>query len=387
MSYFIDSGYTSLNKKGEELCGDRVEFRSVGDGYLTAVLCDGMGSGVKANILATLSSKILCTMLSSGVPIKDCIETLIGSLPVCKVRNVAYATFSVCHINAEGKGELLEFDNPGAILLRGGDATDLNRTKSEICGKTVYTTELDLRPNDALVITSDGVEHAGIGMLLNFGWERDQIKDYLRRAVKPDMSARAISATLAGECNELYMHEPGDDTTVMGIKVREHAPTSVFVGPPIKKEDDAQYVKEFMALPGKKAVCGGTSSQIVARYLGKEVKTSFDFPDRDIPPIGFIDGIDLTTEGVITIRRVLELSERYLDPSDCEAKTFKKRDGATMLAKLLFEDSTDLQFFVGQSINEAHQGLPIETTMKLKLIDRLAENLRKMGKSVNVRYN
>ncbi len=386
MSYFIDSGYTSLNKKGEELCGDRVECTNSGD-YLTAVLCDGMGSGVKANILATLSSKILCTMLSQGIPIYDCIETLIASLPVCKVRNVAYATFSVCHINSEGKGELLEFDNPAAILIRDGEACDLPRKGEVVCGKTVYTTKLDLLPDDALVITSDGVEHAGIGMLLNFGWERPQIKDFLRRAVKKDMSARAISATLAGECSELYMHEPGDDTTVLGIKVRRHAPTSVFVGPPIDKADDAAYVRDFMALPGKKAVCGGTSSQIVARQLGTEVSTSCEFIDRDIPPIGYIKGIDLTTEGVITVRRVLELSERYLDPKDCAAKSFPKRDGASLLAKMLFEDSTDVNFFVGQSQNHAHDGLPIETTMKLKLIDKLAKNLRAMGKNVTVRYN
>ncbi len=386
MSYFIDSGYTSLNKKGEELCGDMVECAENGD-YLTAVLCDGMGSGVKANILATLSSKILCTMLSAGVPLKDCIETLIASLPVCKVRGVAYATFSVCHINSEGKGELLEFDNPGAILLRNGEALDLSREKSVILGKTVYSTLLDLTADDALVITSDGVEHAGIGMLLNFGWERPQIKDFLKRAVKRDMSARAISATLCGECNELYMHEPGDDTTVLGIKVRNHAPASVFVGPPVNKEDDAEYVGRFMALPGKKIVCGGTSSQVVARETGKEVRTSFDFPDRDIPPIGFIDGIDLTTEGVVTIRRVLELSEHYLDPSDCESKTFAGRDGASLLAKMLFEDSTDVNFFVGQAVNQAHTGLPIETTMKLKLIDRLAGNLKKMGKNVSVEYD
>lgn len=386
MSYFIERGYTSLNHVGEELCGDRVEYSQNGD-VLTAVLCDGMGSGVKANILATLSSKILCTMLSAGIPIKDCIETLIASLPVCKVRNVAYATFSVFLINNEGKGELIEFDNPAGILLRNGEVSDLERTKSVILGKNVYTTTLDLKPGDTVVVTSDGVEHAGIGMMMNFGWERPQIKDYLKRVVKPTMSARAISAALAGECNELYMNEPGDDTTVLGIRVREHAVTSVFVGPPIHKEDDARYVADFMALPGKKAVCGGTSSQIVARQLGKEVSTSCEFPDKNIPPIGFIDGINLTTEGVVTIRRVLELSENYLNPADCNAATLSKRDGATLLAKMLFEDSTDINFFVGQSQNHAHDGLPIETCMKLKLIDRLADNLKKMGKIVTVRYN
>lgn len=386
MSYFIERGYTSLNHVGEELCGDRVEYAVNGD-MLTAVLCDGMGSGVKANILATLSSKILCTMLSAGIPIKDCIETLIASLPVCKVRNVAYATFSVFLINNEGKGDLIEFDNPAAILIRNGEVSDLDREKSVILGKNVYTTKLNLQAGDAVIVTSDGVEHAGIGMMMNFGWERPQIKEYLKRVVKPTMSARAISAALAGECNELYMYEPGDDTTVLGIKVREHAVTSVFVGPPIHKEDDAQYVADFMAIKGKKIVCGGTSSQIVARQLGKEVSAGVDFPDKDIPPIGYIDGIDLTTEGVVTIRRVLELSENYLNPADCNAPTLNKRDGATLLAKMLFEDSTDIHFFVGQSQNHAHDGLPIETRMKLKLIDKLADNLKKMGKIVTVRYN
>ncbi|MDE6293982.1 MAG: serine/threonine-protein phosphatase, partial [Clostridiales bacterium] len=145
-----ERGYTSLNHVGEELCGDRVEYSQNGD-VLTAVLCDGMGSGVKANILATLSSKILCTMLSAGIPIKDCIETLIASLPVCKVRNVAYATFSVFLINNEGKGELIEFDNPAGILLRNGEVSDLERTKSVILGKNVYTTTLDLKPGDTVV--------------------------------------------------------------------------------------------------------------------------------------------------------------------------------------------------------------------------------------------
>lgn len=386
MSYFIDSGYTSLNKKGEELCGDNVEYTRNGD-YITAVLCDGMGSGVKANILATISSKILCTMLAAGVPLNDCIETLIASLPVCKVRGVAYATFSVCHINNEGRGKLLEFDNPAAILIRNGSALDLEREKRVICGRNVYITQLNLLPDDALVITSDGVEHAGIGMLMNFGWERPQIKDFLERAVEQDMSARAISAVLCGECNELYMNEPGDDTTVLCIKVREHAPTSVFVGPPVNKADDAEYVRQFMSLPGKKVVCGGTSSQIVARQLGKDVSTSFDFPDPTIPPIGYIDGIDLTTEGVVTVRRVLELSDKYLLPSDFSSKRFNKKDGASLLAQLLFEDSTDINFFVGQAVNNAHNGLPIETTMKLKLIDKLADNLKRMGKRVTVRYD
>ena len=134
-------------------------------------------------------------------------------------------------------------------------------------------------------------------------------------------------------------------------------------------------------------VCGGTSSQIVARHLHTQVRASFDFPDRDVPPIGFIEGIDLTTEGVLTLRRLLELSEKYISTSDLTPKTFAKKDGASLLADVLFEQATSVHFFVGQSINAAHQGLPIDITMKLKLVESLAANLKKMGKVVEVDYD
>lgn len=383
---FLESGYTSLNKAKEELCGDRVEATVKGR-YTTLVLADGLGSGVKANILSTLSSKILCTMVSENIPMRDCIETLIGSLPVCKVRGVAYSTFSVVHVNDEGVGTLFEFDNPQAIYIHGNKCTDLKREELTILGKKVYRSDLRMEENDVVVLMSDGAIHAGIGMILNFGWERKEIKEYLDRAVKPDMSARCVACLLASACNDLYLDKPGDDTTIAAIKARRPQPVSIMVGPPVDKEKDDFYVAKFMATEGKKVVCGGTSSQIVARYLGKELITKFDFPDKDVPPIGMIEGIDLTTEGVLTLRKLLGYSEKYLDVNDLTPKCFRKQDGASLLADMLFEQATEVTFFVGQSVNVAHQGLPIDTTMKLKLIERLSHNLKKMGKKVTVYYD
>ena len=155
MALCLESGYTSLNKKNEELCGDRVESIVSGD-YTTLVLADGLGSGVKANILSTLTSKILCTMVSSEVSIEDCIETIVQSLPVCKVRGVAYSTFSVIHMNSEGKGSLFEFDNPQAILLHDCVCRDLPREEMNILGKKVYRSPLDLTAGDIIVVMSDG---------------------------------------------------------------------------------------------------------------------------------------------------------------------------------------------------------------------------------------
>ncbi|MBQ1819015.1 MAG: hypothetical protein II120_02305, partial [Bacteroidales bacterium] len=228
--------------------------------------------------------------------------------------------------------------------------------------------------------------HAGIGMILNFGWERPQIMEHLDTNIKPGMSARAVACLLAAACNDLYADKPGDDTTVAAVRIRQRLDVNIMVGPPVDKEKDDYYIKNFLEGHSKKIVCGGTSSTIVARYLKTELKTSFDFPNKEVPPIGYIKGIDLTTEGVLTLRKLLQLSEKYVSIDDLTPKTFTKQDGASLLADFLFEKATHITFFVGQSVNVAHQGLPIDTTMKLKLVEKITENLRKMGKIVELNY-
>ncbi|HIU62474.1 MAG TPA: SpoIIE family protein phosphatase [Candidatus Caccalectryoclostridium excrementigallinarum] len=386
MSLDIEYGYTSLNKAGEELCGDNVQIYSDGENT-TVVLADGMGSGVKANILSMLTSKILCTMVANEISIEDCVETILETLPVCKVRGVAYATFTVVHIDKTGRGVMFEFDNPPAIYYHEGKSADFERTELTVLGKKVYKSDLALQEGDVIVFMSDGVIHAGIGMLLNFGWQRPEVKEFLERTVTPRMTAKAVACLLAGACNDLYMDKPGDDTTVAAIKLRKSLQVSIMVGAPVNKDMDDYCVEKLMSYEGKKAVCGGTTSQIVARHLGTKVDTVLDFVDKDIPPIGHIDGIDLTTEGVITLRRLLELAEKYNSTSDLSPKYYDKKDGASLLANLLFEQATKVNFLVGQSANIAHKGLPIDITMKLKLVEKLAENLRKMGKQVEIEYN
>ena len=352
---FIEYGYVSLNKFGEELCGDNVESVTV-DGYTTLVLADGLGSGVKANILSTLSSKILCTMVSNNIPIEDCIETMI------------------------------QFDNPQAVYYHEGHCVDFDRKPLDVLGKKVYHSEINLCDGDIVLVMSDGTIHAGIGRVLNFGWDRKDIMEHMDRNIRPEMSARCVAWLLAAACNDLYMDKPGDDTTVAALKMREALHVNLMVGPPVNKENDDYYVAKFMEGDSKKVVCGGTSSQIVARYLGKKVSTSLDFPDKEIPPIGHIDGIDLTTEGVITLRRLLELTEKYISPNDLTPKMFTKQDGASLLAQMLLENATHITFFVGQGVNKAHEGLPIDTTLKLKLIERLASSLKAIGKVVDIHY-
>jgi hypothetical protein len=382
----VEYGFTSLNHYGEELCGDNVEMTANGD-WTTLVLADGLGSGVKANILSTLTSKILCTMVSGGADIEDCVGTIIKTLPVCKERGVAYSTFSIIHVNNEGRGYLYEFDNPEAIWYHHGHTCDFPRTELNVFDKRVFVTELALDEGDMVFVMSDGTIHAGIGQMLNFGWQRKDIMEHLDHNIDAHMSARAAACLLASACNDLYLDRPGDDTTVAAIRMRQRTMVHVMVGPPVDKERDAEYVDRFMHDTDKRIVCGGTTSQVVARCIGRQLKTSFDFPDKDVPPIGFIDGIDLVTEGVITMRRLLALSDKYVSVKDLTPKTYAKKDGGSLLANIIFEEATHVVFFVGQNVNAAHQGLDIDITMKLKLVEHLADNLRKMGKQVTVNYD
>ena len=384
MGLFLEYGYTSFNKHGEELCGDMVSCVKK-DGYTTLVLADGLGSGVKANILSTLTSKILSTMVSNNIPMEECIETIVETLPVCKERCVAYSTFSVIHLNNEGEGYMFEFDNPQCVFMRNGVPQNLEREELNILDKKIYKSDFQLKNQDVVIVMSDGVPHAGIGKVMNLGWQRDDIIDYLKTNVKKQMSARCIANVLASASEALYLGEPGDDTTVAAVKIREEQAANIMIGPPVR-EDDECYVKDFLSNEGLKIVCGGTTSQIVANYLHEDIEAEINYMDAELPPVGHIKGIDLVTEGVITLRKLIELSEVYLKIDSNIPKNFLKKDGASQLANFLFEEATDVNFFVGQAVNEAHKGLPIDSTLKFKLVEKLSENLKLMGKRITVRY-
>lgn len=384
-----DTGYVSLNKKGEQLCGDRVEIIARNDNSLTLVLADGLGSGVKANILSTLTSKILSTMIENGMPIEECVDTIVKTLPVCSVRKVAYSTFTIIHVEENTTATLIQFDNPNVILLRGGKHWDYPTTSRVIEGKTILESKFPLQLNDMMIAMSDGAIWAGVGQSMNFGWQRDNVVEFAERMYEDTLSAKMMAALIVDECNRLYAGEPGDDTTVAAVRVRERKPVNLMIGPPADPADVGKMMALFFAKEGKKIVCGGTTSKLAANYLHEDVVTSLDYgTDPDIPPTSTIKGVDLVTEGVITLSRVVEYANVFLNNSDLANLWSLQTDGASRIAQYLFEYATDISFFVGRAINPAHQNpdLPITFGIKIQLVKQLSEALEKMGKRVSVSY-
>ena len=386
---WTETGYVSLNKTGEQLCGDRVEVTGGGEAnHTTLVLADGLGSGVKANILSTLTSKILCTMISGGMPIESCVETIAETLPVCSVRKVAYSTFSIISVTDNEIAELIQFDNPEIIVLRGGVRYDYPMTTRQIAGKTIHESRFPVEENDVFIAMSDGATYAGVGHALNHGWQRENIIDFAEANYLPGNSAKYIAGNIVDECNRLYEGEPGADTTVAVVRIRARHPVNLMIGPPSTKDQDIKMMNLFFAKQGEKIICGGTTATIASRYLHRELKPTLDYPDPEIPPISQLDGVDLVTEGVVTISRVLKYAEDFLNGTDLSASWSTRRDGASLIARELFEKATDINFFVGRAINPAHQNpdLPITFGIKIQLIENLAKCLEKMGKQIKVSY-
>ena len=383
-----DIGWKSINHEGEQLCGDHVDIVEQDENSTVIVLADGLGSGVKASILSTLTSKIISTMMAEGLSLEECVATIAATLPICSVRGAAYSTFTIIHLIDNVTAEIIQYDNPHVIMLRDGEIYTYAESELHIDGKTIYKSTLNLQEGDVFVAMSDGCPHAGIGIAYNFGWKREDIADFMKTVADVGYTAKTLSTILVDECDRLYDHKPGDDTTACVVRIRKRVPMNLLFGPPSNRDDNDRMMSLFFSKEGKHIVCGGTTSTIAAKYLHKPLKTTLKFEASDVPPIAEIEGVDLVTEGVITVNKVLEYAQDYLQDNESYEQWAFKNDGASQISRLLFEEATDINFYVGRAINPAHQNpdLPITFSIKMNLVKDLSECLKKMGKRIKVSY-
>jgi hypothetical protein len=327
-------------------------------------------------------------MLAAGLTIEDCVETIAATLPVCSVRGVAYSTFTIIRIIDNYKAEITQYDNPPVILLRNGVNYDYRRSETIIGGKKITKATVSLQENDTFIAMSDGCPHAGMGISYNFGWELKDIIEFAETMSVAGYTAKTLSTILIDEVNRLYGNEPGDDASACTIKIRRREPMNLMLGPPSNRDDCDRMMSLFFSKEGKHIICGGTTSSIAAQYLGKRLIPCLDFIDREVPPIAKIDGVDLVTEGVITVNKALTYARDYLAGNEAYQTWGFKHDGASLICRLLFEEATDINFYVGRAVNPAHQNpnLPITFNIKMNLVSELSDCLKKMGKRIKVSY-
>lgn len=387
MNYHIDVFHHSLHKFGEELCGDHVEIADYKDGKII-VLSDGLGSGVKANILATLTAKIAVTMLKENSTLEDTLETITKTLPVCQVRKMAYSTFTILKVENSGLVQIIEFDNPSYFYLREGKPFNPDKETREIHGKTIVESKFIMGDKDFLMVVSDGVVHAGVGELLNFGWTAKEIFEFLVQLPDSSQAAPMLTNEVLGYTDILYNAKPGDDATVLSLTMKNKKSLHLFTGPPGKKDDDALLIQAYETADGLKVISGGTTANIISEGIQQPIKIDLGQIRETLPPMGMMEGADLVTEGVLTLEQVISILEDFQDPHKSMEVLLRMKEinGATRLCQLILEEATEVTIWMGSAINPAHQepGFSYHYNYKVAQIERLKTLLQDFGLGVTL---
>ncbi|MEN6584171.1 MAG: SpoIIE family protein phosphatase [Armatimonadota bacterium] len=376
----VDVVGRSFCKKGEDICGDSFKVFRAPDSTVV-VLSDGLGSGIKANVLSTLTVEIVGGLASGNLSTYEMVETLIATLPVCKWRGIAYSTFSILRIYDTGQATLVEYDSPVSLRVRAGDrVTPILGSEIDVLGKTIRESHFRMRPGDVVLQMSDGIIHAGVGTTMRMGWQEEGVQSYMSHvAYLAEGDPGRLAELIMKQANELWEDSPGDDGTVVGTRYRRARNSIVVTGPAGDPKDTPRMITDFLAGSGKKIVAGGTTSHLVAEKIGKEIEIDFRYLDTGLPPTAKIEGIDLVTEGMLTLNRAVD----YLRNGIPEGE----ENAATELVKTLM-DCDGITFMVGTARNPAHQNanFPPEMLLRRSVVEKLAELLRENGKTVEISY-
>ncbi|HUT58294.1 MAG TPA: PP2C family protein-serine/threonine phosphatase [Phycisphaerae bacterium] len=380
MRLYYEWGTRQLNKRGEELCGDSVAVSRHSDS-VTLAMADGLGSGVKANILATLTTRIAMHLLENDLPLSEVVETLGRTLPVCKVRKLAYSTFAIAQFFRDGHARVVEFDTPPAIRLRERKRVPFLCEERVIVGKSIREAVVELKAGDWVVFVTDGVLNAGIGGRYPLGWGWDQASRYLEDHAHPELSAQDLADKMGRTVSELYDGPPGDDVSIVAIKVRTKLVATVLTGPPADRSKDESVLDHFIKQRGLHVVCGGTTAKMASRHLGQPLEVDLETMKPDVPPIAHMETVDLVTEGILTLTRANELLRSGAGKDTVRFQT----DGAGALVRVLL-DVDHVHFIAGLAVNPAHQNpsLPAQLGIKLAVVREIAEELRKRGTEVTI---
>lgn len=374
---FLEVKACQRNKYGQDICGDTFKTLKLPDeGRTIAVLSDGLGHGVKAGILSLMTATMALKFIANDSDIVRAAEVIMDALPICQVRKISYSTFTVVDYHSEGSARVIEMDNPPCLLVRGGSILDLpfeEMTSPRYSERVIRVYHLDMLPGDRLVFASDGITQSGLGSeRIPLGWRRKGCSAYVLEqiAADPKISARSLAQRIVSEA---LRQEPGhlayDDMTAAVMYLRRPRRLIVLTGPPFAAHRDREFAETLRTFDGCKVICGGTTANIVSRELESTLRTSLQSVG-DLPPAGKMEGVDLVTEGILTLTRTAQLLE-----SDGEAK---EKSPAAELHEL-FLNSDSIAFLVGTRINEAHQdpNLPVDLDIRRNIIKRICRTLEK----------
>jgi serine/threonine protein phosphatase PrpC len=374
---FIDIDFCQHAKHGQVVAGDVFLSRKIKEeGRIITVLSDGLGSGVKASVLASLTATMALRYTSAFVDVRQSAKTIMDTLPVCEKRKISYSTFTIVDLDDDGKTRVIEHGNPPLVLLRGQTPVPIQRVSLTLetwKDRVIHYSEFDTQLGDRIVFFSDGVSQSGLGRVgLPLGWGPERVTDFLCRQIcsENEISSQELSHNLVAEALGNDGHQAKDDITCGAVYYRCPRRLLVITGPPFNRERDGELANLVQTFKGRKAICGGTTADIISRRLGRPVTMDLSHLDPEIPPGATMEGVDLVTEGTMTLAKVAEILE-----CGNPGEPMRKNPAYDLVSLMLQSDI--VEFVVGTRINEAHQdpSIPVELDLRRNIIRKIASLL------------
>lgn len=390
-NYHIDVDCVQLSKQEYQVCGDAFLSRKLKNEDRTIVaLSDGLGSGIKANVLATLTTSMAINFTLQKQPIERTAKIIMSTLPVDHQRQISYATFTIAEIEADGEARIIEFDNPSYLVFRQGKRLEMEKTKLSINwndkkDRVMQLSEFKLELDDRIVISSDGVTQSGIGSKsMPFGYGDENLANFVENTLtkKPEISANMLAERIVNKAYSNDINKPKDDISCAVIHFRKPRKMLICTGPPYEESKDKVLAEIASSFQGKKVVCGGTTSKVIARELNREIDVGLELDESGLPPSSKMEGFNLVTEGILTIGRLAELLEKQSNSNIIE------KGPAYEIYKMLM-DSDAIHLLIGTKINVAHQdpSLPVELEIRRNVMRKIANLLEvKYLKEVHIQF-
>lgn len=384
---FIDIDCSQLKKYNQNAYGDYFTSKRYPDeGRLIAVLSDGLGSGIKANILSCMTATMLLKFVEQEVNIRKAAEIIMNSLPVCKVRKISYSTFSAIDCDEDGEVKIVEEGNPEFIWIRGSEVLtpEFKEVASkEFQNRKMKTYKFKLEQGDRLIFCSDGVTQSGLGSeRLRLGLRREGLIQILKDKLSQDIeiSSSELSKYIVLQARNIEPdRNPKDDVSACVLYFRQPRESLIFTGPPYHQEKDPEYAKFFDEFDGKKAICGGTTANLISRELNRPIKTASEISVGNLPSCSYMNEVDLVTEGILTLTKAVE----YLE----QGAGYSQNAAGKLVDFLLNTDC--INFMVGAKLNQAHYdpNLPIEIEIRKNIIKKMAKILEiRYFKKISIQY-
>lgn len=387
--YHIEVDVHQLNRQGQVVCGDVFHSRLIkAEGRSILVLSDGIGHGVKANVLATLTASMALNYASFHTKPEVAANIFMRALPKSREGKESYATFTIIEIEDGGQTRIINYDNPRSVIFRRGQVFNPKEIQipirgEENAGKILRIREFSPMLEDRIIFMTDGINQSGLGSKrFPTGWGLENIEKFAESQIEREyeISATKLARKILNQASMNDVFEMRDDASCGVVYFRKPRQFMLITGPPFYKIKDADFVKKIQEFPGKKIICGGTTAEIIARELGLEIDIQHRFSEKTLPPAAKMDGFEIVTEGILTLGRVEEILENYT--SDMRLGDSPPEE----VVKLLTQHD-DIHIIVGTRINWVHQDpdQPVELEIRKSVVRRIVRLLEtRFFKTVNV---